>query len=167
MRILFILFSTCLFLSSCIQDKEEPTTGANLKIGDTIPHFTVIMNDGNIISEENLKGHTSLIVFFHSSCKDCQQVLPVLQQFYELYPQYPLVCISRAEKEISVAEYWNSHGFTMPYSAQEGRMVYELFAQTGVPRIYIVDENGVIQIQFTDRSLPTLDDIVTSLQELK
>ena len=166
-RIVFILFSACLFLSSCIQEKEDPLTGANLKIGDKIPHFTVKMNDGSTISEGNLHGCVSLIVFFHTSCKDCQQVLPILQRFYEAYPQYPMVCISRAENEASVAAYWKKQGFTLPYSAQEDRSVYELFAQTGVPRIFFIDEEGVIRHLFTDRALPEWDDMVRALEDLK
>lgn len=165
-RIVFILFSTCLFLSSCIQEKEEPLTGANLKIGDKIPHFTVKMNDGSIISEENLKGCISLIVFFHTSCKDCRQVLPVLQRFHEAYSQYPIACISRAENEVAVAAYWKEQGFTLPYSAQEDRTVYELFAQTGVPRIYIVDEEGIIRCLFTDQMLPEWEELVKALDKL-
>lgn len=165
-RIVFILFSTCLFLSSCIQEKDEPLTGANLKIGDKIPHFTVKMNDGSTISEGNLHGCVSLIVFFHTSCKDCQQVLPILQRFYEAYPQYPMVCISRAENEVAVAAYWKEQGFTLPYSAQEDRTVYELFAQTGVPRIYIVDEEGIIRSLFTDQMLPEWEELVKALDKL-
>lgn len=156
-----------IFLSSCIQEKEVPTTGANLQIGDKIPHFTVKMNDGSTISEENLHGCVSLIVFFHTSCKDCQQALPVLQHFHEAYPQYPMVCISRAEKETSVAAYWKKQGFTLPYSAQEDRTVYELFAQTGVPRIYIVDEEGIVRFLFTDESLPELQELEDALYRLK
>ena len=165
-RIVFILFSTCLLFSSCIQEKEVPTAGANLQIGDKIPHFTVKMNDGSTISEKNLHGCVSLIVFFHTSCKDCQQVLPVLQRFYEAYSQYPMVCISRAENEASVAAYWKKQGFTWPYSAQEDRTVYELFAQTGGPRIYIVDEEGIIRSLFTDQMLPEWEELVKALDKL-
>lgn len=165
-RIVFILFSACLFLSSCIQEKEDPLAGANLQIGDKIPLFTVKMNDGSTVSDEKLYGSVSLIVFFHTSCKDCQQLLPVLQQFHESYSSYPLVCISRAEKEASIVTYWKKMGFTMPFSAQEDRMVYELFAQVGVPRLYIVDEEGIIREIFTDEALPDLDDIIGALRLL-
>lgn len=164
--IVTILFSTCLLLSSCIQEKEAPLTGANLRIGDKIPLFTVKMNDGSTVSDEKLYGGVSLIVFFHTSCKDCQQLLPVLQQFHESYSSYPLVCISRAEKEASIVTYWKKMGFTMPFSAQEDRMVYELFAQVGVPRLYIVDEEGIIREIFTDEALPDLDDIIGALRLL-
>lgn len=124
------------------------------------------MNDGSIISEENLKGCISLIVFFHTSCKDCRQVLPVLQRFHEAYSQYPIACISRAENEVAVAAYWKEQGFTLPYSAQEDRTVYELFAQTGVPRIYIVDEEGIIRCLFTDQMLPEWEELVKALDKL-
>ncbi len=54
------------------------------------------------------------------------------------------VCISREEGEASVKAYWEENGFTMPYSAQTDRSVYNLFASSGIPRRYEADENLVI-----------------------
>lgn len=65
-----------------------------------------------------------------------------------------------------MAAYWKEQGFTLPYSAQEDRTVYELFAQTGVPRIYIVDEEGIIRSLFTDQMLPEWEELVKALDKL-
>ena len=41
-----------MFLAGCINEKIE---GADLKVGDVIPDFEVVMNDGSIVSDEILK----------------------------------------------------------------------------------------------------------------
>lgn len=155
------------FMFSCIVDEEEPVEGNELVVGDRIPFFSVVMNNGEKIGNEDLKGKISLIVFFNTACKDCQQELPIVQRFYESYAQYPLLCISREEGASSVAEYWKHASFTMPYSAQDNRTVYQLFARQVIPRIYIIDKEGLIRYIFTDNPLATYTDLVHAVDRLE
>ena len=53
----------------------------------------------------------------------------------------------------------------MPYSAQEDRSVYEKFAKTRIPRIYI-SKDGIIRHIFTDDPVPSYDDLKSPLDEL-
>lgn len=165
-KILFCLFLWLPFLSACIEDEEnENKVGTELKVGDNLPFFSVTMNDGNKVSTDDLLGNVSLVVFFHTGCKDCQKELPVLQRFYETYPQYPLICISREETEPSIAAYWEEHGLTLPYSPQSDRTVYQLFAQQIVPRIYVADAEGVIRRIYTDNPLAEFEELVDAVLE--
>lgn len=161
-----ILWLLCFSLSACILDDDETGEGNNLVVGNRIPDFSVVMNDGSRVQDEDLLGKISLIVFFHTECKDCQQELPVLQRFYEDYPQYPLICISRGQSDEAVAQYWKHESFTLPYSAQDNRDVYHLFASQIIPRIYVVDREGIIRIIFTDSPLATYDDLVNEVSAL-
>lgn len=160
-----IVLCLLLLLSSCITE-DEPTAGNELVVGDKIPSFSVVMDNGEMVGSEDLFGKVSLIVFFNTSCKDCQQELPVVQQFYESFPQYPLLCISREETEASVARYWKQTSLTIPYSAQADRTVYQLFARQIIPRIYVVDKAGIIRYIFTDSPLATYTDLVGVVEVL-
>ena len=159
---ILLLFSFLLF--SCITEEEEIQTGINLVVGDKVPSFSVVMNTGETISDKDLSGQLSLIVFFNTGCKDCQKELPVIQRFYDTYPEYPLICISRAETEPSIAEYWKENKFTLPYSAQKDKAIYEKFASQGIPRIYIVSHEGIILHIFTDNPLADFDTLVKAVQ---
>lgn len=160
----WMVFFLCISLSACITEDEEMESGNNLEVGDRIPSFSIVMNDGSRVEDEDLLGEVSLIVFFNTACKDCQQELPVIQRFYEAFPQYPLLCISREEGEASVSAYWQKQEFTMPYSAQQDRRVYQLFASHTIPRIYVVDEEGIIRAVFTDNPLASYEDLVQAVE---
>ncbi|MDE6682689.1 MAG: redoxin domain-containing protein, partial [Muribaculaceae bacterium] len=140
-RFIFI-FSLLLLMiaSSCITEDEPDTT--SLKPGDKCPEFSVKMHDGSIVTTADLKGEKSIILFFNTSCADCRSELPQMQRVYEhiIAENIPvrLLCISRAEREESIERFWQENGLTLPYSAQEDRTVYNLFAQSGIPRIYIL-----------------------------
>lgn len=76
------------------------------------------------------------------------------------------VLISREEGNETISSYWIAQGFTMPYSAQEDRRVYELFAKTRVPRVYLC-KNGKIEAVFTDEPQnPDYDTLKTAIENL-
>ena len=152
-------------LSGCIKDK---IVGTDLKVGDRLPDFCVIMNDGAAVSDDDLLGKVSCVVFFHTSCPDCQRTLPVVQSIYDEYlPKgVSFTLISREQPSSDIDIFWREKGLNMPYSAQEDRAVYSMFASTRIPRVYICDKDGIIRYIFTDDPIPSYDDLMSSLESL-
>ena len=159
------VFVAFLSLAGCINEKIE---GADLKIGDMIPGFSVVMNDGTAVSDQSLIGSVSFIMFFHTTCPDCQQTLPVVQDIYDSYAQkgVKFALISRDEGAKGIESYWAELSYNMPYSAQNSRNVYKKFARERIPRVYICDKDGIIRYIFTDGPIPTYDDLMYSLESL-
>ena len=146
-----------LILSSCIKEKR----GEELAVGDRLPDFEVVMNDGSVVNDEILSDGVSVVMFFHTSCPDCQQALPLIQQLYSKYSSQGIrfALISREEDDSTVSSYWKENAFTMPYSAQSTREIYNLFAQTRVPRIYISEKGGIIKAIYTDDPVPGFEEL--------
>lgn len=164
-RIQIYLLTAVLSLTSCIKEKQ---TGADLSVGDRIPDFTVEVSDRTTLTGALLREGVSLIMFFTTECPDCQETLPVVQTLYNEYigQGVKFALISREQSEDSISSYWLSQGFTMPYSAQSDRTIYELFARSRVPRVYIC-RDGVIKYIFTDKpSIPTYELLSASLEEV-
>lgn len=152
------LFAAALVVFSCI--KEKPT-GANLVVGDVIPDFEVTMNDGSVVTGQELRQTPSCLVFFHTSCPDCQQVLPRIQDLYDKYASegVKFALISREEEDATVSVFWKENSFAMPYSAQPTREIYNLFAQTRVPRVYVCEKGGIIKAIYTDDPVPGFEEL--------
>lgn len=140
---------------SCIMDKPA---GADLTVGDRIPDFTVTMNDGTEVTGSSLCDGVSVIMFFTTACPDCRETLPHMQRIYDEYVSQGVrfALVSREDGAESVSQYWSEQGYSMPYSAQTDRSIYEMFARTVVPRVYIC-RGGVIKIIFTDDPNPDYD----------
>lgn len=162
-RILLIIFAAV--LSGCIKDNPK---GADLKVGDRLPDFEVIMSDSSVVTDESLKENVSVVVFFHTSCPDCRQALPVIQNIYDDYAPKSVgfAVISREEGSDEVLSYWKDNGLEMPYSAQNSRKVYEKFASVLIPRVYISDRDGIIRYIFTDEPVPSYDDVSSAIEAL-
>ena len=153
-----------LILSSCIKEEQ----GVELVVGDRLPDFEVVMNDGSVVDDVILSEGVSVVMFFHTSCPDCQQALPRMQQIYDEYISKGVyfAFISREESVVDIESYFNEKGLKLPYSAQNDRKVYEQFAQTRIPRIYICEKGGIIRYIFTDDPVPTYDLLKSSLDSV-
>lgn len=165
MKKILSILTVLAVLAGCIKEKQA---GADLKVGDRLPDFEVVMNDGSVVTDDYLKQEVSVVMFFHTSCPDCQQVLPEMQKIYDEYvsERVRIALISREESKEDIESFWKEKGFEMPYSAQNDRKVYEKFAQTRIPRVYINEKGGIIRHIFTDSPNPSYDVLKSALEEL-
>ena len=161
LSILYILLACS--LQGCLSDEPK---GTALKPGDSLPFFGVELSDGKIVSNASLVGKVGVIVFFNTDCPDCQKELPVIQKLWdELKDDFQIVIapIAREENAQHIASYWSKNNMTMPYSPQESRAIYNLFASSAIPRIFISNPDGVITFASDDTDMPSLDDLKNAI----
>jgi len=158
------IFSLLIALNSCIGEKNP----VSLEIGDQLPEFSVETSTGDVVTNRSLLGAVSCIVFFHTGCPDCQKTLPEVQRIYdEFYGRgVKFILISREQTREEIEPYWTDRGYTMPYSPQRTREIYEKFAQSRIPRVYISDKNGIIKAIFTDNPTPVYSDLKSAIESL-
>jgi len=152
-RILAILPLLLLFLTivgcSSVVDEAEDDVVERVHVGDRVPLFSVTVSDGEQVrtfSTAQLTGET-VIVFFNTSCSDCQRDLPLLNSYYLQHKDdkgFCMVAISREEGAESVAAFWEANNLQIPYFAQTDRRIYNLFATSIIPRIYFVSAQGIV-----------------------
>lgn len=144
-----VLMCVSLLLPSCVimDDDDSVASSDNIvNVGEHLPTFTVIIQDGSILSTSNLKGKPSVILFFSTTCPDCQQELPEMNRRYLAHGcDTTFVAISRSQPFAEISTYWQDNDLQLPYSAQEDRKVYSLFARRGIPKIIISNAEGVIE----------------------
>lgn len=138
-----------LLLGGCSSIRDDERVEERVKVGDRVPAFFVdVVADGvsQTFSTSHLTGET-VIVLFHTSCRDCQRELPKLNAYYLRHRDdsgFQMVAISREESINTVAPFWEEHGLQIPYSAQEDRRIYNLFASSVIPRVYFVSAQGIV-----------------------
>ena len=157
---LISVLSTCIFLAivgtSCIND-GEPDNSGGVKVGDQLPEFSVELNTGVSISTADFADKRGAIVFFNTSCRDCQRELPALQKVYDKTKEDIIwVAIAREENEASISKFWSQENLSIPYSPQPDRRIYALFANSGIPRLYLTD-GGIITHCFDPENIPSVE----------
>lgn len=155
MRFISIL-SILLSISACT--RTSPECCPELKAGDALPQFSAISNSGTTVSNTDFDKGVGLIVFFNTSCGDCREELPIIQDLYLCYQnKVQFIAISRAEKENSVRQYWKDNNLTIPYSAQNDDTLFRLFAPHTIPRIYLI-KDGIIIATWDDNPIMQKED---------
>lgn len=158
------LFLALAAATSCIYD--DPEQEFELKPGDSVPTFTILMSDGTSMTSAELCEGPALIMFFHTECPDCQNTIPSVQKIYDLYKdQVKVVLISREQSYEEVQPYWQEKGYTLPYSPQQDRVIYNLFATSRVPRVYVC-KDGKVTSCYKDDPIPSYDDLLTDIQAI-
>ena len=139
-------------LTACVNDGDE-NDGATaiVNVGDVVPDFALHGSDGVDVFSASLDGQPYILNFFDTRCKDCQQVLPVLQQIYDKYQgTVPVLNVPRSQTMDEVQAYWDKEGLSLPFYMASDKNLYYKFATSIVPRTYVVDGEGKVCLAFTD-----------------
>ena len=164
MKAFILLLFTVILFGSCV---KEDSDSYSLQVGQMLPEFAIEDNEGQLISPEFLKDKVCVLAFVNTECPDCRKELPELQAAYELFKDNASVCflaIGRNENADALAEYWKVHSLTIPYSGQHSDLIYKKFASTGIPRIYVVNGNGMIVYVGEPDSVPDRDELCAEIQ---
>ena len=162
----FLLAFAIVMLTACTNDDADSRVD-KVKVGDEVPAFLLTAADGTTVSPSSLSGQVYLLSFFDTGCPDCRKEFPVLQQIHDKYSgSVPVINVPRSQTVSEVRQYWSQAELSMPVYTPNDKGLYYKFADSGIPRIYIVDGSGIVQAVFTDSPLVDFNTIDTLLQGL-
>ena len=127
------------------------TQQGSLRIGDTLPDFTLSFFDGyqlqgkSEIKLSDLKGKVVVLNFWASWCKPCEQEAAALESSWKAYESDGRVVFVGADyvdTEPEARGYLKKYSISYPNGPDLGTKVSQLFRITGVPETYIIDQNG-------------------------
>lgn len=176
----FISFSACFLLLlsgsvSCIEDTAGDGVENRVYVGSEVPQFTVEPPEGAdwpaFSSPEDFGGRRAAVVLFSPGCWQCREALPTIEAVWnelirDNQEEYCLVNISR-QMSAESAELWGKEGFDMPYYLDPDRSVFELFANSTVPRIYLIGTGGTVQYMTVEEYEFTAEWLKDKLTNLK
>ena len=129
------------------QERPTPEQATLVKDGQKAPNFEVQMFDGSTIKLSDLKGKVVLLNFWATWCPPCRAELArVEKDIIEKFKGEPFVFIpvSRGEKRETVAAFREKMGYTFPMGLDTDGRVYAEYAQTYIPRNFLIDKEGKV-----------------------
>ena len=164
---LVAFLACCPLLPSCIRSEEVESPQEYVRVGDALPHFSVTLMDSTLVSNATWAGRSLVLILFSIECPDCQRELPQVERFYQMVREREDVFtlgISRGGGHDAVTGYWAQSGLTFPCSPQEDRRIYNLFASSVVPRVYVVSPQGRVTHMYDDTNMPTAETLLQCVE---
>lgn len=136
----------CLTLSSCVSDGKDDKVEEYVKVGDLVPSFSVKTRDGDAVdfTKADFEGKSSIIVLFTAECPNCTALMPHVDEAWQAIEgndEYRIIAIARESSKGAV----DGLGMSMPYYLDPDRSAFNKFANLNVPRLYCIDNQGVIR----------------------
>jgi len=131
--------------SSYAQVKDQDT---HITTGDPVPSFNFERSEGKTVNIADYKGKLVLINLFATWCPPCNAELPEVQKQiwgpHKNDPRFAFFVFGREEGWAKLNAFKEKKGFDFPILPDEGRKIFSLFATQGIPRNFLVDENGKV-----------------------
>lgn len=137
--------------------------------GDRLPEFSVTDGAGGTLTDKDFQGKKSYLVFFVTTCGDCKRELPRMEQLYRLLREEPdcqVIAIARKQGKEVIDAYWEASDFTMPKYLDPDRKVYNKFANSMVPRVYLVDPQGIVRWMGIETFEPSDTELLEKIRAL-
>lgn len=136
----------CLLTLSAMIGKAQDESAEIIKVGDQMPAFTIVSDNGQTIKSAELKGKVVLVTFFATWCPPCQKELPEVEtkiwNKYKDNKNFRLLVIGREHNDSELAKYNEKKGFTYPLYPDKNRAIFGAFAKNLIPRNYLIGKNG-------------------------
>jgi peroxiredoxin len=107
-----------------------------LRSGEMVPPFTAHEVGGSTITEADLEGRRSIVLFLSPSCRACEGMVGDLKEGTVPDLGASLLAISDDREQARAFE--PSHGITV--LVQDGRSLADVFLSTVTPHAFVIDE---------------------------
>lgn len=175
LNLLLLCFCLGICLDSTAVQAQQPSQQDSLasftQVGQPMPSFNVTTLDGTAVNIKELRGKVLFINFWATWCGPCRYEMPRLEK--EIWQKFKssdfvMVAIAREQSEKELGAFIKQNPYSFPMASDPQRKIFELFANGGIPRSYVVGRGGAILYQSVGYSPQEFDKMKKILErELK
>lgn len=153
------------FLIGCsvTQNNNQPVKEkyqTYISTGQSFPIENLIDIDGKEITLNNSK-QKKLVLLFATWCHDSQRTIKdILDSDLAKDNKLQIIGIGREETNESLAKFKKEYKVSFPLVSDPNKSIYMQFANTGVPRLLLLDENNKLVKALIGEDKRTIDRII-------
>ncbi|GEK08567.1 TlpA family protein disulfide reductase [Pseudoalteromonas peptidolytica] len=135
-------------LNGCSTSHEVPIASGYqtyIQVGERFKHLNLTdINDNKVTFEAE---HKKLVILFATWCSDSQRLLNELQASSLLnMSNLTIIAIGREQNQTTLKQFNDTQALPIHFVADPNRTIYNSYANKGIPRLILLDEqNNVLQ----------------------
>ena len=161
----------CFLVGTVLRAQTCPViddAATHTKVGQQMPPVSVTSTSGQTFSLASQKGKVVLVNFWATWCPPCRLEMPRLEkeiwQKFKSDPNFSMIAIAREQTEDEIKAFQQKNQYSFPLASDPKRTTYALFAESGIPRSYVVGRDGKILVQTLGYTAGDFDCLETVLQ---
>jgi peroxiredoxin len=129
---------------------RDPRHEIEVNVGDPAPHFNVVADDGEQVSDQEFKGKALLLNFWASWCQPCIEETPSLNALARLLGPEGLVVLGISQDRSSAAytDFIRNQHIGFLTSRQPDQTTQHRYGTIQIPESYLIDRGGKIRAKF-------------------
>ncbi|PLX41422.1 MAG: hypothetical protein C0608_05665 [Deltaproteobacteria bacterium] len=129
---------------------SDSTNKAKPKSSKPVPNWTLPTVDGGTLSYNDLKGKVILIDFWATWCPPCRAAIPHLNKIYNENKENGVIFVGMSldNNPDDVKNFLSRTPVDYPIVFSDRKTMMD-FGVSPIPRVFVIDRNGVIQGDFT------------------
>ena len=144
------IFSFCILLGMAL---GSCSASPNRFLGSQAPNFTLPDLQGNKVELANVVHEKpTLVVFWATWCPTCNEEIPTLNQWTELYPGLQILAVNVEEAGDRVRKFAEKKKIRYPVLLDEKGEIAEQYGLVGIPAAVLIAKGG--QVIYYGFSLP-------------
>jgi len=161
--VLALTLITFLMGCSSTQNNHQPVKEkyqTYISAGQNFPIESLIDINGKNIALNN-PNQKKLVLLFATWCHDSQRTIKdILASELTKDNKLQIIGIGREESNESLAKFKNEYKVSFPLVSDPNKAIYKQFANTGVPRLLLLDENNKLVKALIGEDQRTIDRII-------
>ena len=162
--ILSAFYISCSVFDHSEADVEKSTL---VRVGDIAPDFTAELLDGNSIKLSQLQGNTVLLLFFDTTCPECQLQLALLNGVVNQFAErnFTLLAVNRGQSREEVEAFVADKDYLFNIALDTEKSIYSLYATHYVPRSFVIDPLGrviALSAGYSTSEFDLLKDVISN-----
>ena len=125
----------------------QPSTSDWPRVTPSVPapDFTLPTLDGGTVTLADQRGRVVIMEFWATWCPPCRYSTPSLEAIHRRYRNRGVtVLLINAGESVERIKAWAERRFTAPILLDEEGQVAQLYQVSGVPQLFVVDQDGQI-----------------------
>lgn len=137
-------------------------------IGQKAPDFTLSTLDGKKVSLKDFQGKKVVVLDFWATwCPPCRRAMPIVQETSNELKDKDVVffAVNIDEEKAKITDFIKNTGITLTVLLDTGGNVANSYKVTSIPRMFIIDKNGIIKAGHSGFSAEMKEDLKKEILE--